>query len=183
MSVKRLFVGIPLPDELAQTLATCRKIINHSELAWVSTANMHITLLFLGDVPSGKIDNIAEKLASMVTFPAFCLRFKEVQLINRRGQLNMIWAGFEESSEFTILATQIAQIVNIPSEYPPLPHITLARVKRNKKLKVDKNIFPSIHHLKLAVKNFNLYESKLTPRGSVYTILEQWYLKDSGHDC
>ncbi|QHT67935.1 hypothetical protein GXP67_15455 [Rhodocytophaga rosea] len=64
-----------------------------------------------------------------------------------------------------------------------MPHITLARVKRNKTVSVDKNVFPAINHLKIAVKKFNLYESNLTPQGSVYTVLGEWYLKDSGHDC
>ena len=183
MTQKRLFIGIPLSDELAQTLAACRNFVHHPELAWVSTQNLHITLLFMGDIAVEEIDKIKENLASLVTFPDFCLRFKEVQVISRRGQTNMIWAGFEESLAFTSLATQIAQIVGIPSDYPPLPHVTLARVKRNKKVKVNKNAFQPINHLKLAVKKFNLYESNLTPQGSVYTVLAQWNLKDSGHDC
>jgi 2'-5' RNA ligase len=179
MPEKRLFVGIPLPDELAHTLAVCR----NTELAWVSTENLHITLLFMGNTPSGEIDNIAGKLASLVTFQGFCLHFSEVLVIKRRGKINMIWAAFEESKEFVSLATQIAQLVGISSDYPPLPHITLARVKQNKTARIDKNVFPAINHLKLAVKKINLYESNLTPQGSVYTILEQWHLKDSGHDC
>jgi RNA 2',3'-cyclic 3'-phosphodiesterase len=183
MSEKRLFVGIPLPDELAKTLATCRNAVHHRELAWVNIENLHITLLFMGDIASGEIDNIAGKLAWLVTFPGFCLRFTEVQVIKKRGKTSMIWAAFEESKEFVALATQIAQIVGIPSDYPPLPHITLARVKRNKIVSVDKNALPAINHLRLAVKKINLYESNLTPQGSVYTVLREWVLKDSGHDC
>jgi 2'-5' RNA ligase len=137
----------------------------------------------MGNISLQETDKIKEKLASLVTFPDFCLHFKDVQVISRRGVTNMIWAGFEESNAFILLATQIAQIVGIPSDKPPLPHVTLARVKRNKKVKVDKNAFPAIHPLKLEVKKINLYESNLTPKGSVYTVLEQWYLKDYGHDC
>lgn len=183
MSEKRLFVGIPLPEDIAQPLAACQKEANHPELAWVKTENLHITLLFMGNTKTEEIDNIAEKLASLVTFPTFCLQFKEVQVIARRGKASMIWAAFERNDEFASFATQIAQILNIPPDHPPLPHITLCRVKRNKSVKVDKSIFPAISHLVLPVKKFRLYESNLTPQGSQYRVLEEWYLKESGHDC
>ncbi|QHT67934.1 hypothetical protein GXP67_15450 [Rhodocytophaga rosea] len=86
MTEKRIFVGIPSPDELAQPLAACRNALHQPELAWVSTENLHITLLFMGNISCGEIDNIAGKLASLVTFPSFCLCFSEVQVIKRGGK-------------------------------------------------------------------------------------------------
>lgn len=183
MPAKRLFIGIPLPQEIARSLAENRNAANYPELAWVQTENLHITLLFIGNTNIEEIDKIKEKLASLVTFPTFCLHFREVQVVARRGKASMIWGAFENNEDFIDFATQIAQILNIHPDHPPLPHVTLARVKRNRSVKVDKNIFLRIGHMVLPVKKFRLYESNLTPQGAEYSVLEEWCLKDSGHDC
>ena len=183
MSEKRLFVAIPLPDALIQLLVTYQQIIVHPYLAWVKPENLHITLHFLGDINETEIHNIEEKLASLVTFPCFSLQGKEIKPINRRGRTEMIWASFEESKEFVILATHMAQILNLPLSHPPLPHITLARTKRNKVVKLKDNSFPLAEPVILQVKKFGLYESNLTPQGPIYKVLNEWHLKDSGYDC
>jgi 2'-5' RNA ligase len=54
---------------------------------------LHITVHFLGNIQENEIRNIEEKLASLVTFPSFSLQGKEIKAINRRGKIDMIWAG------------------------------------------------------------------------------------------
>lgn len=183
MPDKRLFIAIPLPNDLIQLLVAYEQIIIHPGLAWVKPENLHITLHFLGNTSESEIHNIEQKLASLVTFPSFSLQGKEVKAINRRGRTEMIWAGFEESKEFVILATQMAQTLQFPLSHPPLPHITLARAKRNKVIKLKDNLFPLTEQVILQVKKFGLYESNLTPQGPIYKVLNEWHLKDSGFDC
>jgi 2'-5' RNA ligase len=180
---KRLFIAIPLPDDIIQLLVAYQSIIVHPNLAWVKPENLHITVHFLGNIQKNEIHNIEEKLASLVTFPSFSLQGKEIKAINRRGKIDMIWAGFQESNEFIILATQMAQILRLPLTHPPLPHITLARVKRNKVVKLRDSSFQLTNPMILQVKKVGLYESNLTPHGPVYKVLNEWHLKDSGYDC
>ena len=78
MADKRLFVAIPLPNDLIQLLGTYQHVIVHPYLAWVKPENLHITLHFLGNTEESEIHNIEEKLASLVTFPSFSLHGKEI---------------------------------------------------------------------------------------------------------
>lgn len=73
--LKRLFLAINLPMELKRELANVEKEINSAfpeETAdaglfkWVKTENLHITLLFIGQVGDNAEPKLAEAINSVV---------------------------------------------------------------------------------------------------------------------
>jgi 2'-5' RNA ligase len=50
MSSKRLFIAIAIPPEIRSTLATYKNHIDLAGLSWVKEENLHITLLFMGNI-------------------------------------------------------------------------------------------------------------------------------------
>ncbi len=91
----------------------------------------------------------------------------------------MVWASFEQSSAFVELATAVSATINHPPDHAPLPHITLARVKRGYTVRLDESQFPPVSHLQWQVQSFGLWESVLTPGGSIYTVRKEWHLKNA----
>jgi RNA 2',3'-cyclic 3'-phosphodiesterase len=177
MAFKRLFIAIPIPTQIRQALSGCKSFVNIPGLSWVKEENLHITLLFLGNTAVEKIPGIEQKLSALTIHPPFMLHCKAVEPVIKRGKLTMLWAAFEENQDFVRLATGISQTLNHPPDHSPLPHVTLARVKKGQLVKIHTIQLPTIESYQWQVKEYGLWESVLTPQGPEYTKLKQWDLK------
>jgi 2'-5' RNA ligase len=176
MSSKRLFLAIAIPPDFRSQLASYKHHIALERLSWVKEENLHITLLFLGNIDIENIPTVEKKLASLTDFKPFHLTCTRVIPVCRRGKLSMIWASFEESPDFTELATRVSDILHHPSDHPPLPHVTLARARRGHSVKPDKDQLPIDASFSWQVQKFGLWESVLGPQGTTYTMLKEWKL-------
>ena len=86
----------------------------------------------------------------------------------------MLWVGLEPNPHLNVLASRVREAVlacGIPQEERPFsPHITLARIKQAASGVCDtfldrdkKPGLPSLH-----VREFTLFQSRLTPQGAVH---------------
>lgn len=177
MSSKRLFIAIGLPPELRKVLSVSRSTINLPGISWVKEENMHITLLFLGNTDESKVSDIEQQLSDLTSFPSFRLYCNGLLPVIKRDKLTMIWAGFEQSKEYVTLAKQIAELLNHLPDNAPLPHVTLARVRKGQAIKAKDIVLPTLEPYDWEVQNFGLWESVLTAQGPKYTLLNEWILK------
>lgn len=177
MPSKRLFVAIPLPEEIRNVLASCSNSMVHPDLRWVPPENLHITLLFIGNVEAEQIPDIKQKLVAVAETDAFTLQCEAITTVKRRGKTSMVWARFKESTSFVRLAKEVSKAIAIPPDHHPLPHVTMARIKQRRNVPVDNSLFPAINHFQFEVNSFGLWESQLYPKGSVYSVLEEWKLR------
>jgi 2'-5' RNA ligase len=67
---KRLFLAVDMPDDIRAKISSISSALKTSGVSVVSQQNMHITLLFLGDVKSGNIPSLASALGR-VRFKSF----------------------------------------------------------------------------------------------------------------
>jgi 2'-5' RNA ligase len=146
-------------------------------LSWVREENLHITVLFLGETEESNIVSIEQKLSSLCMYSPFTLHCKEIKAVSRRGKVSMIWAAFEDSPAFVELATRVSEVVNHPADHAPLPHVTLARVKRGVSIKAGGIEFPVVSSYRWQVEKIGLWASVLSPQGSQYTVLREWGLR------
>jgi 2'-5' RNA ligase len=179
MPSKRIFVAIGIPPEIRSALATCKEEIPLPGLSWVKEENLHITVLFLGETSENDLTSIEHKLSVLSTFSPFFLQCKEVIPVTRRGKLSMIWAGFEQCSAFVQLATLVSKVLSYPPDHSPVPHVTLARVKRGQFIKTGNTVFPPVSSYSWQVQKIGLWASVLSPQGSVYTVIREWKLTES----
>jgi 2'-5' RNA ligase len=177
MSSKRLFLAIAIPPEFRSELASYKNHIALEGLAWVKEENLHITLLFLGNIGIEDIPAVEKKLDYLTDIKPFHLKCNEVIPFSRRGKLSMIWASFDESPEFAELAIKISTILHHIADHPPLPHVTLARVRRGHSVKTGKSGLPLAASFSWQVQTFGLWESVLSPQGAAYTLLKEWKLQ------
>ncbi len=164
---KRLFLAINLPLELKEKIFETFSKKLPKDLKIVKKENIHLTLLFIGYYPEEKIAELKEKL-SEIEFNSFELKLNSLGTFNGR----VIWLGAVKGKEkFKELSEKIQEKIGVKDNRISA-HLTLARNKFLK-LKEIKELISKINagfNETILVKSFELMESKLTPKGSIYFI-------------
>ena len=136
-SMRRLFVAIPLPDDVREALhAAAAPLRNAAEAAvtWTPAERLHLTVKFLGDTEESLVaplqDELQSAAAGHVDVP-LVLRGAGAFPTLRRPRV--VWVGVEPSPRLELLYHDIEEScvrLGIPSEGRPFrPHVTLGRVK------------------------------------------------------
>lgn len=144
----------------------------------VKPENVHITLKFLGDVPSPLIETIGTNLQTL-HFEPFNASLHGCGVFPSVHRINVVWLGITEGiANFLSLHRQIEsqlQTLGISPDHRGFnPHVTIARLRsaRNRNFLV-----PVILSMKdyafgaFPVNSVKLKRSVLTPQGPRYTTL------------
>jgi nicotinamidase/pyrazinamidase len=175
----RLFIAIELPGEVKRMLAGLRTEIPGAR--WVPPEQLHLTLAFLGEVEAASCALLTEKLAAIAA-PSFELRFSGTGCFPSSRQPRVLWAGLAEQPRLTNLAELVRTAVLacgiLQEERPFSPHITLARFRQPAGREVGAFLEK---HQRLAlpvidVREFILFQSRLTPRGAIHRPFGQFPL-------
>jgi 2'-5' RNA ligase len=172
----RLFIAIDLPTALKHQLEALKTDIPGA--VWVKRSSFHLTLRFLGnDIDPIRIAPITRAL-EQVRAASFRLALRSVGRFPHSDNkaARVLWIGIEQSSGLEMLQAEVekalAAIDFPPQDRPFNPHITLARLKSEKRL-LEIADFLKVHQAfapaPFVVQTFHLYESKLTPQGAQYT--------------
>lgn len=183
--MKRIFVGIPLAEELAVQAGDIKSIIGEAEVVrWLAPQNLHVTL-----IPPWESENITEVISLLkgIKSKSFILEFGAVSLGPKPSSPRLIWATGNAPVELIMVRNQIQKALNetvrIPRgriRYAPgefLMHATLARLRPQLS-----EVFPQLPMsilCRMQVKEFVLYESILKPQGAEYTKLARFNLLQS----
>lgn len=166
----RLFIGIPVPVEIASLLS-----------AWATRLppgfrlsrpdQMHITLSFLGQVPEHRLTCIDTRLQEVRRNPF------SVTVTGLGAFPGVCFAAIEANPQLNVLAADIVgqmALCGLPPETRPFhPHITLARTRERHP---DCHRAPS-EPCSFSVDAFVLYSSQPAPRGSHYEVLRRFPLR------
>lgn len=168
----RLFVAVDLPDPVKEQLAGLQRPIPTAR--WSSRQQMHLTLFFIGETE--RLADIRDALAQVRTAP-FEMALSAVGRFppQDRQPPRVLWAGVESSDGLRALHAQVtAALTGLgfqADDRPFNPHITLARLKTDRRLP-ELNAFLEDHRgLRTAafpVTEFTLFSSQLLPKGALY---------------
>ena len=132
----RLFIAISLNSQLQQELTELQDKFKHlSNVRWVKSQNIHLTLNFLGEVNEGKIPLIKEAMQRAVpgTSP-FLISFGGLGVFPNLKAPRVIWLGLKPEEEVVFLQQrlekELSRIGFIAEKRKFHPHLTLGRVKR-----------------------------------------------------
>ncbi len=170
----RLFYAVFLPRPVAERLAEAQTGLKGK---WkpVPPGQMHLTLLFLGEVPQdrlGELKGVGRDVAGGV--PAFEARVRGTGHFPAAGSPR-VWYARVEGEGFEALAQRLRELLPEFDAGPPFtPHVTLARKKGPAPRPA-----PVVFDLTFPVDAMALVRSQLTPRGPVYRVLETFPLKGS----
>lgn len=183
----RTFVAIELPSDILDVLAEVQERLRHGPGGgagrWVRKEGVHLTLKFLGDVPSERLQAIYQAVASVCAKRStFILQIGGLGCFPNVRRPRVIWVGvYEETGQLTALQKDIEHGL-ASLGFPPegrvfTPHLTLARVaeKANRQEVEALGKAVSTQELKelaqMRVTEVSIMKSDLRPEGALYTEL------------
>ncbi len=177
---KRLFIGTFTPIDYGQVKKEVESL--GIEGKWVEPENLHITFRFLGDVEEEKIPQIAKMLrGKLKNAQKFKVQYRGLGTFKRNGIDRVLWVGVlsEGIEEVKRVVDQALMPFGFTPEESYTPHLTLLRIKKLRRRIKFKNY---LHRMKDYLfkereeSSVCLIESKLTSKGPVYSIVEEFHL-------
>jgi 2'-5' RNA ligase len=190
METLRTFIAVELPAEIRNLLAARQDELRaamgtaSAAVRWSRPEGMHLTLQFLGDVPSDRIQPIATAVREG------CAARKSIALVlGRTGAFpgltrpRVLWIGLEgDTGRLQTLQSHIAerlQALGYRPDKPFQPHVTLGRLRDTARrdesetvswaLRAQEN--KPIERVPFSAHHVSLMQSELRPGGSIYTEL------------
>ncbi|MBR5097740.1 MAG: RNA 2',3'-cyclic phosphodiesterase [Spirochaetales bacterium] len=173
-SLIRAFVAVPIPEAASKELDRyLNSLKNMTDLRWVTAAQFHITLRFLGEQTQEIIEHVRDAL-SHVRFSPFEIELSYTGAFPNMRCPRVLWlSGNQGKRELIALAETVNKsmdAIGLPHEKRAFkPHLTLARTNGvslpSELLRELKNP-PKLHWCS---DNFDLMRSKLTPQGPLYS--------------
>ncbi|MFZ0800159.1 MAG: RNA 2',3'-cyclic phosphodiesterase [Terriglobales bacterium] len=196
----RIFIGIDLGSEVRTRIERFLEGVQGfaPDAKWVRPESLHITLKFIGEQTPEQVEAISERLRR-VESSAFEIRCAGYGFFPTAKAPRVFWIGIQAGPQLAALAESIDTAtaeLGIPREDRPYsPHLTLARAgagRRSgspKRQKADgPNATFAVLEKRLAAMGelnfgtmtdheFILYQSQLSLKGSKYTKLQRFSLR------
>jgi 2'-5' RNA ligase len=182
MSRTRTFIGIDVGKPIRDRLISLQELLAGAgtEVKWVEPANLHLTLLFLGEVEDREIPSICKLVAeSTQAVPAFTMSVEGAGCFPNQRRPRILWVGVKEGADAVTavhdgVETALTGLGFRREERRYTPHITLGRVKSDRPTNTLAASLAKQVNWKageVLVKELQIMGSELTPKGPVYTVL------------
>ena len=179
--VIRCFVAIEIPRSIQGLLKPVQTRLQ-SEIrraSWTKPGNFHLTLKFLGDVRSEKIEVVSEAIQNVADAQTpFSIEFGGVGAFPNFTRPRVLWMGIKQEA---LTVSDLAKSVNFalkrlgfPTDNRFHPHLTLARLRAPMNLEPLQNMlrqYDTIDGSVVNVSEITLMQSQLHPNGAIYTPL------------
>lgn len=177
----RSFIAVEVDDAAVQaTVQRLQSTISaaKADVKLVAPENLHVTLKFLGEIPTSVAARICEAL-QRVRFAPFHAELKGVGCFPRLDRIRVLWIGVERGvTELTDLYNQTqAQVrrCGIAVDRRRFqPHITIGRVRSRKNIERLAHVISGLAKATVGVQvvtRVKVKKSVLTLTGPIYTSL------------
>jgi RNA 2',3'-cyclic 3'-phosphodiesterase len=177
----RTFFCIPIIDKHCETLAhTAVRVrsITQTKASWVSQANYHITLRFLGDIDPALIVDLDHLCCTLAeTIEPFECTLDRLGAFPSVDKARVLWVGGDIHPSFQRLSMALSKglaDLGFPrAKKESVVHVTLARIKDRPDPPLAR-VIEALGPLKpmyVTIDRLVLMESMLTAQGAVYTPL------------
>jgi 2'-5' RNA ligase len=168
----RLFTGLEIPPDVAQTLAMMRGGLPGAR--WIDPENYHLTLRFIGDV-DGVIAREIALLLDQVNRRGFEVRIDRLASFGGRRP-RAVFAGVAPTAPLIELQAEHERMMQRMGLEPEgrkfIPHVTLARLRDSSNAQVADYLATRavIRLTPFAVSRFVLFSSKTSIGGGPYIV-------------
>ena len=170
----RLFVALPVPEEIADDLLALQSGV--PDARWIAPENFHVTLCFAGAVHGAVMRDLEEELAD-VAGPRFAVTLAGVEQFSSGKQPRALVATVERSDRLQWLQQKVSTVARncgIEVERRKFrPHVTLARFGTGAETGHHLAQFMASHSTFRAgpwiADHFALYSSRGGRSGRIYT--------------
>ena len=173
----RLFVAVALPEWMKDMLLTYLPAYRHPAVRLVPRENLHLTLHFIGNISAAALPTIDAKLQHLANaFTPFRLYLQELSPGPSARNPRLVWARFGQNETFEQISVALAQAIGgqASPHLHPVPHVTLARLRKD----VPKPTYLPVEKVaqapELEVNGFALWQSTLDQPQPHYAILKAY---------
>lgn len=190
----RLFVALDIDESIREKIVRFMQGVHEfaPDVRWVRPESLHVTLKFVGERPD--VEQIKQALFP-VQATAFEVRFRGYGFFPTPKSARVFWVGIESGTALADLAKSVDDVLiplGIAKETHTFsPHLTLARrgsgrPTRGKEDRPNDNfqrmqeklaVFPAPEFGTMTAREFFLYQSQLSPKGSRYTKIASFTLR------
>ena len=196
----RIFVALDLNQAIRERIQKFVEEIRSTapDARWISGESLHVTLKFIGECPDEKVRQIEASLGSVQAEP-FQVTFSGAGFFPTPRTARVFWAGIEACDALAQLAKTIDKSLTgtgTPKEDRAFsPHLTLARIRggsgapgRRKDDKPNRQFaelqdflttHPAPEFGTMTAREFFLYRSELSSKGSQYTKIARFELQST----
>jgi len=180
----RLFTGIALsPNIIDRLFAKMNELRPIAKINWSPPENLHITCRFIGEWPEVRLPDLTRAL-SMIAMPGpIPIHISRFGFFPNPDHPHAFFAGVQAVPSLANLARTIDQALQspglAPETRPYLPHVTLARIKKNSDILALREHIGDPTRFDFGAfdaTDFHLFVSKPTATGSVYAKLATYDL-------
>ncbi len=203
MPKRRIFIAIQVPEELKNAAEFYLKPFfppeadpplaeNGRNIRIPKKERWHITLVFCGYLEEEELKKVREIVNSIALKTKSFEISPDKILFYPPKRPHMVWLAFAASSQFSQLKKEIEDGIisfqtgelfkNFRVDYPPNPHMNLARFEENyfpniKKYLPFEGIDLTNETAPFPVKSIDIMESHLSRNGADYELIKKYILK------
>lgn len=179
----RCFIAMDIPEtikkEIGELVETLKK--HDADVKWVTAANLHLTLKFLGDTAETAIPQIQKALSTVVSsYKPLCIKIRGTGVFPNLKYPRVYWIGIEGPGILKNLKEDIENSMidfGFRKEDRDFnPHLTIGRVRSLKGVIKVVNELGAFQEKEFGVMNVDsikIMRSDLKPQGPEYSCLHE----------
>jgi 2'-5' RNA ligase len=173
----RAFIAVDVPEEIRAVLASAADMLKFDGIRLVPEKNLHITMLFLGDIGESNIDGIKEIISKADT-EGFEVSLDNLGVFTPRMP-KVIFAKVQDKSRsllrtYNFLKAGLEGMGLILEDRQYIPHVTLGRLTETQSLGysgIEESLSQIAVSQSFRCTSISLKSSSLSQAGPIYTDL------------
>jgi 2'-5' RNA ligase len=192
MARLRTFLAVDLGPAIRARCVALQEALARAgtEVKWVEEENLHVTLLFLGEVDDRDLPGVCRAVGEVCArHDAFDVSVEKVGCFPNPRRPRVVWVGVGEGQQELVALHDALEAPLLElgcyrrEERQYTPHVTLGRVKGDRP--TDALAQALKRHAdwrggETSVREVQVLSSELTPQGPVYTVLSRAKLRRGG---
>jgi 2'-5' RNA ligase len=186
----RTFIGIDIGKVIRDKVVALQDALGQigTEVKWVEPENLHVSLLFLGEVDDRELPGVCSVVGDTVSkHQVFSLTVEKAGYFPPARTPHVLWVGISEG-------TKELRAIHDSLEPPLLklgcyrreerkytPHVTLGRVRSDRpaaQLTAALKLNAGWYGGHVEIREVLVMSSELTPKGPIYSVLSRAKLKE-----
>ena len=187
----RVFIAIEIDEKIRKALADLqdelqgKADIKRSDAKWVNPENIHLTLKFLGEIKDEQVVDVCNITGDVASrHKSFELDVESVGHFGGRSA-RILWVGTGQNRDKLLqLQQDLEQQLDLagwPRETRKFSgHLTLCRIRNARAGVKLAQLAREYENFKLGTMpadSISVYQSQLTPKGPIYTVLGNYRLQ------
>jgi len=183
VEIIRAFIAFDIDSNaVLRRLSEAQKTLNNTgaDLKLVEPPNIHVTMRFLGDIPTTSVAAIYEEMKKVALKP-FDIELKGLGAFPNLRYAKVVWVGIQKGASelksiFDQMEPRLQKLGFRPDPKGFSPHLTIARVKSGQnKSELARQVEEMANYDCGIIKAeyLRLKKSVLTPKGPIYSTLKE----------